>query len=227
MSTDVTFYKTSQILKVSLKFVFAFIGMITISSFLNINTAKARQILEPDAHFSITRDEIKSLHEKGLNTCGHNDVLTNTNKSRLDTALKLTRHVNDLAKLLTLEEAQYLDQYLYEFEKKTGSQLAVFTVPTLNGEEMFSYAQRLACQYKLGRYKIGDGVFLAVAKEERKFFLYIMNDVSPFISDEKAGEIVKNSLIPNFKEEKFYDGIRQVMTEVMFLISGRFPAPEE
>ena len=138
---------------------------------------------------------------------------------------ELTSLVVDDAQMLASQEKLKLTNYLLRFEKETSSQLAVLTIPSLNGEGMFSFAQRAACEYRLGRKLVGDGVLLIISKQDRKLWLYIFGDVEPYISNAQAQQIIEKRIKPSFKQEQFFDGIHNGMTEVMRLMRGHLPKP--
>lgn len=199
----------------------ALMSLLALTTYQGLSFAQA----QPSSNDSIDKNWVIQQHILGLDTCHGIPSLAGLNASKLPELPLLTHHVNDSAGLLTAAENNLLDAYLYDYEQKAGSQLAVFIVPTLNGEGIFSQAQRIACKYRLGRKNLGDGVFLLVSQQERKFYLYVMAAVSPLISDEKAQEIGRTILTPAFKSQKYYEGITQTMASVILLIDGHFVAP--
>src|SRR5439155_226664 len=70
----------------------------------------------------------------------------------------LADRVVDQTATLTDAQRAALASKLAALEEQTGSQLVVLLVPTTQPEDIASYAQRVADQWKIGRREIGDGV---------------------------------------------------------------------
>ena len=68
--------------------------------------------------------------------------------------------VNDLAGLLSESARAELEVRLETLEDATGSQVAVLTIASLDGEVLEDYSLRVAETWKLGRGKFDDGALL-------------------------------------------------------------------
>ena len=75
----------------------------------------------------------------------------------------LAGRVNDLADLLAGATEEKLEASLASLEKDTGAQVAVLTIPSLEGEPLEDYSLRVVETWKLGRGEVDDGVLLLVA----------------------------------------------------------------
>ncbi|HEX9442960.1 MAG TPA: TPM domain-containing protein, partial [Candidatus Binatia bacterium] len=80
----------------------------------------------------------------------------------------LKARVNDYANLLPAERARALEQRLEQFENQTGHQIAVLTVPTLDGEDIEGFGIRVAESWKLGKKGADNGAVLVIAQKDRK-----------------------------------------------------------
>ena len=58
--------------------------------------------------------------------------------------------VNDYAQLFTESELQKLNTFLYSIDQNNALQIAVLTVPSLQGESIEDYSIRVAEQWKIG-----------------------------------------------------------------------------
>src|SRR5512137_1704535 len=83
-------------------------------------------------------------------------------------APSLAGRVNDYARLLTPEAAARLEQKLAGFERETTNQVAILTVPSLQGDDIDQFAIRVAEQWKLGQKGKDNGVLMVIAQAERK-----------------------------------------------------------
>ena len=139
---------------------------------------------------------------------------------------QLTKLVVDQANILSPTEEEVLWQKLLAFEKAKGSQIAIITVPTTAPEDTFSYAQRAAETYKLGRQGVGDGVLIVVAVNDRKVQIYVMRHLEGAIPDVIAKRIITEYITPPFKQGQYAAGLEAATTQLMKLIEGeQLPAP--
>ena len=140
---------------------------------------------------------------------------------------ELTALVVDQANLLDADQKAALTQKLLAFEKAKGSQIAILTVPTTAPEDIFSFAQRAAAQYKLGRQGVGDGVLIVVAANDRKVWIYVMRHLEGAIPDLAAKRVIAETITPAFKQQKYAAGLDAGTTQLMKLIEGEaLPAPK-
>src|SRR5436853_5451900 len=80
-----------------------------------------------------------------------------------------TGYVSDLAGVISPEAKTRLEALCAEVEQKTGAQMAIVTVQSLEGESVESYAVDLYKQLGVGGKKDNRGVLLIVAPNERKY----------------------------------------------------------
>ncbi|RWQ31053.1 MAG: hypothetical protein EOS20_30655, partial [Mesorhizobium sp.] len=80
----------------------------------------------------------------------------------------LTGRVVDNAGIIDAATEAALTRKLADFEAKGSDQIVVATVPSLDGEEIEPYANRLFRAWKLGQAGEDNGVLLLVANNDRK-----------------------------------------------------------
>ncbi|TIN14268.1 MAG: hypothetical protein E5Y31_32205, partial [Mesorhizobium sp.] len=80
----------------------------------------------------------------------------------------LTGRVVDNAGIIDAATKAALTQKLSDFETKGSDQIVVATIPSLDGEEIEPYANRLFRFWKLGQAGENNGVLLLVAPNDRK-----------------------------------------------------------
>ena len=137
----------------------------------------------------------------------------------------LTARVTDLTGTLTREQQAGLERMLQEFEARKGSQLAVLMVPTTAPETIEQYALRVAEQWKIGRKKVDDGAILVVAKNDRALRIEVGYGLEGVLNDATASRIIREIIVPRFREGDFYGGINAGLDRMMRLIDGE-PLPE-
>ena len=137
----------------------------------------------------------------------------------------LTARVTDLTGTLTREQQAGLERMLQEFEARKGSQIALLMVPTTAPEAIEQYALRVAEQWKVGRKKVDDGAILVVAKDDRALRIEVGYGLEGVLNDATASRIIREIIVPRFREGDFYGGINAGLDRMMRLIDGE-PLPE-
>lgn len=141
----------------------------------------------------------------------------------------LTGRVNDLAELLPPDAEARIESRLGELERATGAQVAVLTVPSLEGEPLEDYTIRVAETWKLGRGKFDDGALLFVAKDDRKMRLEVGYGLEEVLPDAISHRILDEVVRPRFKSGDFAGGIEQGVETVASIVEGKgtLPPPGE
>ena len=80
----------------------------------------------------------------------------------------LRGRVNDYAGVMSQEQARTLESRLAQFEQETGHQVAVLTIPTLNGEDIEGFSIRVAETWKIGKKGFDNGVIFVAAIKDRR-----------------------------------------------------------
>ena len=138
----------------------------------------------------------------------------------------LTARVTDLTGTLTREQQAGLERMLQEFEARKGSQLALLMVPTTAPEAIEQYALRVAEQWKIGRKKVDDGAILVVAKDDRALRIEVGYGLEGALNDATANRIIRELIVPRFREGDFYGGINAGLDRMIRVIDGEpLPAP--
>lgn len=118
-------------------------------------------------------------------------------------ALKPRGYTNDFAGALSQSAIARTDRLAGEVERKTGAQIAVVVVRTLDGEPIENYANTLARRWGIGR-KDNRGVLLLLAIEDRRNRLEVGYGLEPILPDGRVGSILR-SLRPHLRQGD-YDG---------------------
>jgi uncharacterized protein len=115
--------------------------------------------------------------------------------------------VHDLAGLLSPEQRASLEDMAQQLERETTVQLAVVTVPSLEGRTVESYANELFNTWGIGRRETNNGVLLLVAPNERRMRIEVGYGLEPLLTDALCGEIRDAYIIPQFKQHRYAEGI--------------------
>jgi uncharacterized protein len=138
----------------------------------------------------------------------------------------LTGRVIDQTGTLTTEQAKALSDKLAALERERGTQLVILIVPTARPEDIFSFAQRVASTWKIGRKDVGDGIVIVVAKDDRDVNIQVASALEGAVPDIVAGRIIGEQIIPAFRNGDFAGGLNQAVDRISALVSGeKLPPP--
>src|SRR5262249_52480311 len=99
-----------------------------------------------------------------------------------------TGYVSDFSGVIDPATKTSLEALGAEVEQKTGAQMAIVTVHSLEGETASQYANELFKQWGIGGKKDDRGVLLLVAPSERKYWTEVGYGLEPVINDARAGD---------------------------------------
>ncbi|RPJ53356.1 MAG: TPM domain-containing protein [Acidobacteria bacterium] len=132
-----------------------------------------------------------------------------TAEQELYQRLNATGYVNDFATIFRPEQRQDLEQYLAEVERKTTSQVSVVTIPSLEGNEISDFANRLFERWGIGQKGKDNGVLLVAAIQDRKVWIEVGYGLEPAIPDARAGRILDQYVVPYFRQGDYGAGLSE------------------
>ena len=119
----------------------------------------------------------------------------------------LRGRVNDHANVLQSNQAQSLEAQLAQLERDTGHQVAVLTVPTLDGEDIEGFSIRVAENWKIGKKGYDNGAILVVAIKDRKLRLEVGYGLEGVMPDAIAKRVTADYIVPYFRQQDYGGGI--------------------
>ena len=140
------------------------------------------------------------------------------------------RIVNDFTQLFSPQQQQALEQKLRNFNDTSSTQIAIVTVPTLQGYAPSDYAQRLAEKWGVGQKGKDNGVLLLIKPKSRtekgQVAIAVGYGLEGIIPDAIASRIIRNEIIPEFQQNNYYRGINKATDVLMQLAGGEFTAEQ-
>ena len=138
----------------------------------------------------------------------------------------LTARMIDTTGTLDAIQLKGLDDKLAAFEREKGTQIAFLMVPTTLPEDIASYANRVANEWKIGRKGVGDGVLLVVAKNDRKVRLEVAKTLEGAVPDLAARQIIDQAITPKFRKDDYAGGLQAAADQLIARIKGEaLPVP--
>ena len=133
---------------------------------------------------------------------------------------KPTGFVNDFAGVLKETERQQMETKLAAFEKNTGNEIAVVIIPDLGGDTIENFSVELFKEWGIGKKSKDNGILLLVARDDRKVRIEVGYGLEGSLTDAQSSWILKNIIVPAFRENNFYGGIDGAVDKIMAAVNG-------
>jgi uncharacterized protein len=131
----------------------------------------------------------------------------------------LTGRIVDQANIIPPQTREALEPRLAELEQKSGIQLVVATVNSLEGQEIEPYANDLFRFWKLGEKQKNNGVLLLVAPKERRVRIEVGYGLEGTLTDALSAVIIANAITPRFKTGDYGGGITRGVDDIVTVLT--------
>jgi uncharacterized protein len=133
---------------------------------------------------------------------------------------QLTGRVVDHAGVMTPDSRAALETKLKNLEDKSGIQLVVATVKSLQDSDIETYANQLFRAWKLGQAQKNNGVLLLVAPAEHKVRIEVGYGLEGTLTDALSSVIISSAMVPRFKANDYSGGIERGVDGIISVLSG-------
>jgi uncharacterized protein len=127
----------------------------------------------------------------------------------------LSGRVVDQANVLSADTRAGLTGKLKDLEEKSGIQLVVATISSLQGEEIEPYANELFRTWKLGEAKKSNGVLFLIAPTEHRVRIEVGYGLEGTLTDATSKIIIANAVAPRFKAGDFNGGVSRGVDDII------------
>lgn len=132
----------------------------------------------------------------------------------------LKGRVNDYAKIIRDSDEREIEEYLAGVEQACGAQIAVLTMPSLEGEDISSFGIKVADKWQLGDKEKDNGAILIVAYAEHDLRIEVGDGLEGSLTDAKCGLILRNVIVPEFRDGNYSKGILEGVKNIGAIASG-------
>lgn len=132
----------------------------------------------------------------------------------------LKGRVNDYAKIIRDNDEREIEEYLAGIEQAGGVQIAVLTMPSLDGDDIASFGIRVADKWQLGDKEKDNGAILIVAYAEHDLRIEVGDGLEGSLTDAKCGLILRNVIVPEFKNGNYSGGIKKGVMNMGAIATG-------
>ena len=111
-------------------------------------------------------------------------------------------YVTDLAQVINPATRQKIELLGTELQQKTGAQLAVVTVNSLEGQTREDYAADLYKHLGVGAKGKDNGVLILIAPKDRQYKIEVGYGLEPVINDARAGDVGRG-MVPDLRKSDY------------------------
>ncbi|MCE5300176.1 MAG: TPM domain-containing protein [Spirochaetia bacterium] len=108
--------------------------------------------------------------------------------------------VNDSAGIIDNPSEASINSLINELKQKTGAEIAVVTIKSLEGEPLEDYANTLFSKWGIGEKGKDNGLLILVVLDEHKIRIETGYGIEGIIPDGKAGSIIRTDMAPYFQQ---------------------------
>ena len=136
------------------------------------------------------------------------------------------RLVNDFANLFSETERQALEGTLRAYNDTTSTQIYVITVKDLDGYAPSDYSFRLGEKWEIGQKTKDNGAVILIkpkiGNSRGEAFIAVGYGLEARINDAYAGRIVRDRMIPYFKQDEYFSGVNAAIDTMIKRLAGEF-----
>lgn len=138
------------------------------------------------------------------------------------------RLVNDLADVLTTQQENSLERKLVNFNDTTSNQITIVTVKSLDGYDPNMFAYEIGEKWQVGQKKFDNGIVVLIkpkyGNERGRVAIQAGYGLEAVITDAISKRIIENEMIPEFRNNNYYQGIDNAANILMGLAAGEISA---
>lgn len=133
----------------------------------------------------------------------------------------LSGRVNDYAQILSESTRETLSIQLKEHEDRTTNQVVVLTLPSLEGESIEDFSNKVFNEWGLGQQGQDNGILIVVVPDERRMRIEVGYGLEGSMPDIIASRIIRNIMTPRFRDGDFDGGISEGALAVLNILEGQ------
>ncbi|RKE98225.1 TPM domain-containing protein [Ichthyenterobacterium magnum] len=130
--------------------------------------------------------------------------------------------VYDYYKLLSPSEKAQLENKLIKYSDTTSTQIVVAIIPSTQGEYINYLGTKWAHKWGIGQEKEDNGVFILLAKDDRKIGINTGYGIEHLLTDAISKRIIERDIIPYFKQGDYYGGLNRGTDAVFEVLNGEY-----
>ncbi|MEQ3654691.1 MAG: TPM domain-containing protein [Dokdonia sp.] len=130
--------------------------------------------------------------------------------------------VYDYVDLLDQTQEKALSQKLIKYADTTSTQIVVAIISSSKGEDLSLLGAKWGQKWGIGQAKEDNGIFILMAKDDRKIDINTGYGIEYLISDRDAEQVINRVIVPAFKKGEYYVGLQDGTTALMQMLDGSY-----
>jgi len=135
---------------------------------------------------------------------------------------KFQTSVYDYISLLSSSEKSSLENKLVKYSDTTSTQIVVAIISSTKGEEINYLGANWAHKWGIGQEKEDNGVFILLAKDDRKIGINTGYGVEHLLTDAMSKRIIEKDIIPYFRSNDYYGGLNNGADAIFKTLTGEY-----
>ena len=138
---------------------------------------------------------------------------------------QLKGRVNDYAGMLSNGNISQINSVLAELEKTDSTQIAVLTIPSLQGDNLEGFSLKVVEKWQIGKKGLDNGALLLISRDDRKLRIEVGYGLEGSLTDMVSGQIIRNVITPYFRSGDFDRGVSEGINAMIAAVRGEYKAP--
>jgi uncharacterized protein len=130
--------------------------------------------------------------------------------------------VTDLAGMLSQAQERDLETLMESYKQGTTHEIALLTIPSLEGDDLESFALRVGRAWGIGGKDKNNGALLLVSKADRAVRVEVGRGLEGNLTDSISGRIIRDVIVPEFKQGRFAAGLKAGVIAIHEAIGGNY-----
>lgn len=130
--------------------------------------------------------------------------------------------VVDSANILSPEEEQNIETAINAEKERSGTQIGVLIITSLEGEVLENYSIEVARQWGVGRRDIDNGVLILVAVNDHKTRIEVGKGLEGALTDIESGRIIDYRMLPDFRNNNYSAGLIKAVDGIRLAIADEY-----
>jgi len=130
--------------------------------------------------------------------------------------------VHDEANILSSSTRSLLESILKRDRDSTSNQIAVLTIPSLEGQSLEEYSLQVSEKWKLGKADKDNGVLLLIVVNDRDIRIEVGYGLEGVLTDALSSRINRNEIAPYFRQGNYDEGVKAGVIAIIDAIKGEY-----
>ena len=142
----------------------------------------------------------------------------------------VNNYSKEFPEFISESERSYLEKKLDDFSDATSNQIAIIIIDDLSGLTAEEFATRVGKKWGVGQEKQRNGVVILVkptgGEGQRDVFIAVGYGLEGAIPDITAKHIVRDQILPNFKQGLMFEALDEATDKLMSLAKPEYNIPQ-